>query len=180
MNAENNKMVFKIETAQQLLLNSSLRISEVAYEIGFNDPKYFSKCFKNKVGIAPKEYRRLMKKVFVGDENLSNDSFFVENVITRLEMRISDVSLSVDQFASEMNVSKTSLYRKFKSTVGLSPWKFLRSVRIKRSAQLLEKQRNISDIAFLVGFSDPKYFSRCFKLEYGISPREFQLLSKAE
>jgi len=173
-------MVFKIENAQYLLLNNSLRISEVAYEIGFNDPKYFSKCFKNRVGVSPREYRKLMKKMDVGEDDFVYDSLFVEKAIAKLETRISDVSLSMDEFACEMNVSKTSLYRKLKSTVGLSPWKFLRSVRIKRSAQLLEKQRNISDIAFLVGFSDPKYFSRCFKLEYGISPREFQLLSKAE
>ncbi len=168
-------MVFKIENAQYLLLNNSLRISEVAYKIGFNDPKYFSKCFKNKVGVSPKEYRKLMKKMFIGDENLSSDRFFIENVIAKLEMRVSDVSLSIDQFASEMNVSKTSLYRKFKSTVGLSPWEFIRSIRIKRSAQLLAKQRNISDIAFSVGFSDPKYFSRCFKNEYGITPSRFRL-----
>lgn len=177
-NMGNNKTPFKIETAQQLLLINSLRISEVAYKIGFNDPKYFSKCFKNKVGVSPREYRELMKKMYIQDDNFRYDTFFIEKVIAKLEMRISDVSLSIDQFACEMNVSKASLYRKLKSTVGLSPCEFIRSVRIKRSVQLLAKQRNISDIAFSVGFSDPKYFSRCFKSEYGITPKRFQLSSK--
>lgn len=179
-NVENSKAVFRIEIALRLLLNNSLSISEVAYEIGFNDPKYFSKYFKNKVGFAPREYRKSMKKMSVGNDNQNNDKFFLETVIAKLDLRISDVSLSIDQFAREMNVSKASLYRKLKSTVGLSPCEFIRSIRIERSAQLLKKQKNISDIAFSVGFNDPKYFSRCFKIEYGVTPREFQLLSRTE
>lgn len=177
-NIRNNKMFLKIEISRQLLLNSSQNISEVAYEIGFNDPKYFSKCFKSKVGISPREYQESMKKMAFGHDNLSYDNFFIEKVIAKLDMRISDGSLSIDQFAREMNVSKTSLYRKVKSTVGLSPCELIRSIRIKRSVQLLKYQKNISDIAFSVGFNDPKYFSRCFKVEYGISPREFQLSSR--
>lgn len=177
-NAENNKRLFRIEAAQQLLLNNSLNISEVAYKTGFNDPKYFSRCFKQKVGLSPIEYRRMIKETSDKPGDKSFDERFVEKAIVGLEMRIADLSLSMDELANEMNVSKTSLYRKFKSTVGLSPWEFIRSVRIKRSTHLLANQLNISDIAFSVGFSDPKYFSRCFKIEYGVTPREFQLLSK--
>lgn len=180
INAENNKMVFKIEIARQLLLNNSLNISEVAYETGFNDPKYFSKCFKNTVGLSPIEYRKMMKYTSNEAENKSFDECFVEKAILKLEMRIADVSLSINQLASEMNVSKVSLYRKFKSTVGLSPCEYILSVRIKRSVQLLAKEQNISDIAFSVGFNDPKYFSRCFKSEYGITPRQFQSSSRIE
>jgi len=57
VNAENNKMPFKIETAQHLLLINSIRICEVAYKIEFNDPKYFSQCFKNEYGITPSRFR---------------------------------------------------------------------------------------------------------------------------
>lgn len=165
---------FRIEIAQQLLLNNSLNISEVAYRIGFNDPRYFSKCFKNEVGISPKEYRESVKRKSFSCDNQSNDKLFLEKALLKLELKISDGNLSFEQFANEMNVSKASLYRKLKSVAGLSPCEFIRSVRIKRSAQLLAKHRNISEVAFAVGFNDSKYFSRCFKSEFGITPTQYQ------
>ena len=168
----------KIKTAQQLLLSNYLNISEVAFRVGFNDPKYFSKCFKREVGCSPKKYRKLMRQQFAFANNQGSDDIFVKKAIVKLEMKISDVSLSVDQFASEMNVSRASLYRRFKAVLGLSPCKFIRSVRIKRSTQLLTKHSNICEVAFAVGFNDSKYFSRCFKNELGITPKKFRLLSK--
>lgn len=167
---------FRIEIALQLLSDFSLNISEVAYRAGFNDPRYFSRCFKNEVGLSPKDYRESIKLKSVSGDNQSNDDLFLEKVLEKLETRISDGNLSFDQFASEMNVSKASLYRKLKSVAGLSPCEFIRSVRIKRSAQLLAKHSNISEVAFAVGFNDSKYFSRCFKSEFGITPTRYQEL----
>ena len=163
---------FRIQIAQKLLLNYSLNISEVAYQIGFNDAQYFSRCFRNEVGISPKEYRKSMKQKAINTQ--SNDQNFLKKALRALEMKISDGNLSFDQFANEMNLSKATLYRKLKSAVGLSPCEFIRSVRIKRSAQLLTKHSNISDVAFAVGFNDSKYFSRCFKSEFGITPTQYQ------
>jgi len=165
---------YRIQIAQELLLNNSLNISEVAYQIGFNDPRYFSRCFRNEVGVSPKKYRESMKRKAINTQ--SNDQLFLEKAFEKLETKISDGNLSFDQFANEMNVSKASLYRKLKSVVGLSPCEFIRSVRIKRSAQLLEKHSNISDVAFAVGFNDSKYFSRCFKSEFGVTPTQYQEL----
>jgi AraC-like DNA-binding protein len=165
---------YRIQIAQQLLLNNSFNISEVAYRIGFNDPRYFSRCFRNEVGISPKKYRESMKPKSTNDQN--NDQLFLEKALEKLETKIAEGSLSFDQFANEMNVSKASLYRKLKSVVGLSPCEFIRSVRIKRSAQLLAKHSNISEVAFAVGFNDSKYFSRCFKSEFGVTPTQYQEL----
>jgi AraC-like DNA-binding protein len=167
---------FRIEIALQLLLNNSLNISEVAYRAGFNDPRYFSRCFKNEVGLSPKEYRESIKPKSVSGDNQSHDELFLEKALEKLETKISDGNLSSDQFANEMNVSKASLYRKLKSVAGLSPCEFIRSVRIKRSAQLLAKHSNISEVAFAVGFNDSKYFSRCFKSEFGVTPTQYQEL----
>jgi len=182
---ENNEMIvddlknresysFKIEIAQQLLLGNLLNISEIAYRVGFNDPRYFSRCFKNEVGISPKEYRESLKRKSISCDAQSKDELFLEKALVKLEMKISDGNLSFDQFANEMNVSKASLYRKIKSVVGLSPCEFIRSVRIKRSTQLLAKYRNISEVAFAVGFNNSNYFSRCFKSEFGITPTQYQ------
>lgn len=81
-----------------------------------------------------------------------------------------DNNFSINQFASELNISKASLYRKLKSTIGLSPCEFIRSVRINRSVELLTRRKDISEVAFAVGFNDSKYFSKCFKREFGIAP----------
>lgn len=167
---------FRIEIALQLLSDFSLNISEVAYRAGFNDPRYFSRCFKNEVGLSPKDYRESIKPKSVSGDNQSNDDPFLEKALEKLEAKISDGDFTFNQFASEMNVSKTSLYRKLKSVAGLSPCEFIRSVRIKRSAQLLAKHSNISEVAFAVGFNDSKYFSRCFKSEFGITPTRYQEL----
>jgi AraC-like DNA-binding protein len=167
---------FRIEIALQLLSNHSLNISEVAYKTGFNDPKYFSRRFKEEVGLSPKEYRKSLKRKSVSVDSRTSDELFLEKALVKLEMRMSEGNLSFERFASEMNVSKASLYRKLKSVSGQSPCEFIRSVRIKRSAQLLGKHKNIADVAFEVGFNDSKYFSRCFKNEFGISPKQYQEL----
>jgi AraC-like DNA-binding protein len=165
-----------IDFAQQLLSNNSLNISEVAYQIGFNDPRYFSKCFKKGAGVSPKEYRNTLKKksFLYGKNNI--DEPFLQKVIIMLEAKIYDGNISIDEFANEMNVSKATLYRKVKSTSGLSPTELIRYVKINRSILLLTKHENLADVAFAVGFNDSKYFSRCFKLELGMSPRQYQEL----
>jgi AraC-like DNA-binding protein len=164
---------FNINIAQQLLSNNSIYISEVAYSIGFNDPKYFSRCFKKVVGVSPKKYRDLTKTKYFLSDNKQIDSIFLEKAISTLEAKISVGNISFEEFACEMNVSKAYLYRKLKTISGLSPSKFILSVRINRSTQLLNTYRNVSDVAFAVGFNDSKYFSRCFKKKIGISPKYY-------
>jgi AraC-type DNA-binding domain-containing proteins len=168
--------LYRIEMAKQLLLDDTLNISEVAYKIGFNDPRYFSRCFKTETGLSPKEYRESIKPKIKSTESWNQDDLFVKKALKTLETKIADGNLSFDQFATEMNVSKASLYRKLKSVSGLSPCEFIRSVRIKRSTQLLAKHSNISEVAFAVGFNDSKYFARCFKSELGLTPTQYQEL----
>ncbi len=169
----------RIKASQQLLLSNFLNISEVAYKTGFNDPKYFSKCFKNELGFSPTEYRKSIKQASIKGDNNSYDEFFLEKAIAKLEMKISDEDFSFNQFAREMNVSKSTLNRKIKLLTGLSPCQFRQNVKIRKAEKLLSKKGyKISEVAYEVGFSDPKYFSRCFKLEYGVAPSEFQELLK--
>jgi AraC-like DNA-binding protein len=163
-NRQNHSLKFEI--ALQLLLNKSLNISEVAYGVGFDDPKYFSKCFKREIGLSPKEYR-------TQNCDRTYDKLFLKSSIKVLELKMLDNNFSINQFASELNISKASLYRKLKSTIGLSPCEFIRSVRINRSVELLTRRKDISEVAFAVGFNDSKYFSKCFKREFGIAPSKF-------
>lgn len=166
----------RTEIAKQLLLDNTLNISEVAYRTGFNDPRYFSRCFKMAVGLSPKEYRKSIIKKNLSVESESNNELFLKKALIKVESKISDVNLTFDEFANEMNVSKATLYRKLKSVAGLSPCEFIRSVRMKRSVELLNTYQKISDVTFAVGFNDSKYFSRCFKNEFGITPTQYQVM----
>ncbi|MDO9153044.1 MAG: response regulator [Paludibacter sp.] len=108
-------------------------------------------------------------------EYCSIDEVFLKQAITKVEGKLSDETLDFDRFAIDMATSKSTLHRKLKSLTGLSPGEFIRNIRLKHAVQMLiNNMGNISEIAFAVGFNDPKYFSRCFKIEYGMTPKEFQ------
>ena len=163
----------KIQKALPILLNNNYNISEVAFEVGYNDPKYFTKCFRKELGITPTEYRES------GSRNLKSNSIFEERFIASLAKIVEDDLannfISIDVFASKMNVSKSTLYRRVKLFIGLSPRQFIQNIRIRTAEKLLSKNDcMILEVAYKVGFNDPKYFSRRFKLEYGVAPSEFK------
>jgi len=109
----------------------------------------------------------------------SLDELFLKQAVIKVEEKLSDDTFDFDQFADAMTSSKSTLHRKLKSLTGLSPGEFIRNIRLKHAAQMLINNKgNISEIAFAVGFNDPKYFSRCFKSEFGLTPREYQELKK--
>lgn len=110
----------------------------------------------------------------------SIDEIFLKQAVTKVEEKLSNDTFDFDQFAIDMATSKSTLHRKLKSLTGLSPGEFIRNIRLKHAALMLTKNTgNISEIAFAVGFNDPKYFSRCFKIEFGLTPREYQESQKA-
>lgn len=162
----------KIKRALPILLDNSYNISEIAFKVGYNDPKYFTKCFRKELGISPTKYR-----AFVGQDLKSRvqGNSFVVNAMNIIEDDLVNNSIDIGKFASNMNVSKSTLYRKIKSFTGLSPCQFIQNIRIRNARKLLSKNNyRISEVAYKVGFSDPKYFSRCFKMEFGVAPSEFQ------
>jgi len=105
----------------------------------------------------------------------SIDELFLKQSVKKVEEKLSDDTYDFDQFAIDMATSKSTLHRKLKSLTGLSPGEFIRNIRLKHAALMLANNTgNISEVAFSVGFNDPKYFSRCFKTEFGLTPREYQ------
>ncbi len=110
----------------------------------------------------------------------SMDEVFLKQAVFKVEEKLADDTFDFDQFAVNMATSKSTLHRKLKSLTGLSPGEFIRSVRLKHATQMLTNNvGNISEIAFALGFNDPKYFSRCFKNEFGLTPKEYQESKKA-
>ncbi len=108
-------------------------------------------------------------------ENHSIDEQFLNNAIQIIEKYLSESEFDINTFADELNLSKSSLYRKIKTITGLSPIEFIRNIKLKHASIMLKNNTiSISEVAYAVGFSDPKYFSSCFKNEFNITPSEFQ------
>jgi AraC-like DNA-binding protein len=83
--------------------------------------------------------------------------------------------LSVEELSRELGMSRVHLYKRMRQVTGKTPTEFIRILRLKRAAQLLrESQLNVSEIAYKVGFNNPKYFSNYFKEEFGVLPSIYQ------
>ena len=83
--------------------------------------------------------------------------------------------LKIDDISNEIGMSRSVLYNKVKATTGMTPVDFVRHIRIKKACEMLRKTDDtLSSIAFAVGFTDPKYFSKVFKKETGIVPTEYR------
>ncbi|KDN55818.1 histidine kinase [Flavobacterium seoulense] len=99
------------------------------------------------------------------------DVDFIASITGLIEEKISDPELTANFMCAELGMSSSKLYRKIKQLTDLSPNEFIRTVRLKKAAQLLKlKTYNVSEVADKVGFNDPLYFSRCFKKQFGYSP----------
>lgn len=103
------------------------------------------------------------------------DEQFIQKAIKYVEDNISRSELSVEELSKMFGMSRTHLYKKIMSITGRSPLGFIRLLRLKRAAKLLsDKQQTVSDVAYAVGFNNPKYFSRQFKDEFGELPSVYQ------
>jgi AraC-like DNA-binding protein len=101
------------------------------------------------------------------------DREFMKKLLSVVEKHISDAKFSVTQLGSEMNMSVSQLNRKLKAIIDQSPQKFIRSIRMQRALEMLNNNTgNISEISWEVGFEDPGYFSRVFKMHFGYPPSE--------
>ena len=103
------------------------------------------------------------------DEKMTNQ------LMAYIEEHMADEDLKIDQMAEAVGMSRTVLYGKIKQLMGVSPSDFLRQVRMQRAEQLIAKSKmSIAEVAYAVGFSDPKYFTKCFKKETGMTPSEYR------
>ena len=88
---------------------------------------------------------------------------------------ISNADIRIEDLAEAVNLGRTVFYGKIKSITGMSPIDFVHHIRIERAEELIANSNYpISQISYLTGFSDPKYFSRCFKKDTGMTPSEYR------
>ncbi|MDO4165193.1 MAG: two-component regulator propeller domain-containing protein [Bacteroides sp.] len=107
-------------------------------------------------------------------EDKGMDELFTEQLTHIIEAHLDENEFDIESCAKELGLSKSTLHRRIKSVTGLTPLEFIRNVKMKRACQLLAKQElSVSEIAYALGFANPKYFTKCFKEELGMTPTEF-------
>lgn len=102
------------------------------------------------------------------------DDKFLNQLMTVLNANLSDADFNVTSLVGEMGMSRPVLFRKVKMLTGLSVIDLLRTTRLKKAEILLkQKKASVAEIAFAVGFGDPRYFSRAFRAQFGLTPTEY-------
>ena len=109
------------------------------------------------------------------------DDAFMRRLMDFIEKNIGDSDVGVEDMADATATSRSSLNRKMKQLLGVTPADFLKEARLKKACQQLERtNRGVNDIAYACGFSDPKYFSKVFKASIGMSPSDYRLQATGE
>ena len=105
----------------------------------------------------------------------SPDNEFLEKALTWVHNHLDDSDYDRDSFASDMGMSASSLYNKLRAVTGMNATSFIRDIRMKEACRLAKSTPGIrvSDLAYSVGYKDPKYFSTIFKKEFGMQPSEY-------
>ena len=104
-----------------------------------------------------------------------SEQAFLKQILAAIEKHMDNPDLSMPLLQAEIHISRSMLYRRVKALTGLSPSEFICNVRMKKAGSLLsERQYNISEVAYKVGFNDPRYFSQCFKKKFGKAPSTFR------
>ncbi len=102
------------------------------------------------------------------------DEAFLANLMEWLDAHIEDSEMTIDQLATHLGMGRTTMFNKLKSLTGKSPIVLIKEYRLNKSCILLRTgQFSVSEVAYKVGFSDPGYFSRCFREQFQLSPVEY-------
>lgn len=103
------------------------------------------------------------------------DQEFLTSLHEIIEQNISNERFSIDQLASELNISNSGLFAKIKNLTSTTPNKLLLLVRLKKASELLlENNYRINEICYMVGFNNPSYFAKCFQKQYGVLPKDYR------
>jgi DNA-binding response OmpR family regulator len=125
------------------------------------------------------EIRRKLQEKFSSDDYSipkklnAMDEQFMKKVLRVINEHIAEEEFNIEELGKEVAMSTRHLYRKLKALTGKSPSQFIRSLRLSKAKNFIKQKRGtISEISFLVGFSSPAYFNKCFKEEFGHTPGE--------
>lgn len=123
---------------------------------------------RQKFGKVPQEIRSAMLRN-------EQDSLFVKRLDSIVYSRLGEQDLSVDKVAGLLHLGRTIFYKKVRGTTGYTPNEYIRVIRLRKAAELLkEGEKNVSEVAYAVGFDNPYYFSKCFKEQFGMPPSQYR------
>ncbi|MDR1381341.1 MAG: response regulator [Tannerella sp.] len=165
---------------------SSAEHNIAGFQHGADD--YISKPFEEKTLIARCNNlirNRIIIRSKFGKQNgpdvqsLSNnpiDQKFLDTIIRIIDSHSDNPDFSINLLARELNISRSSLYSKFEALTGMTPNDFVLQRKLRKAADLLRNnpEMNVSEIADMTGFGSPRYFSRCFKKQFNVSPVEYR------
>ncbi len=121
---------------------------------------------------------------FIPPQSIAHNTYdieFLTNINKIIMSNLSESGNLIETLANEMAISRSSLHKKIKSISGMTPNDYIQLIRLKRAAELLSgNEYQISEIAYLVGFNSPSYFSKCFYNQFGMLPRDFVMKTKGE
>jgi len=129
------------------------------------------------------EQREKLQQKFVQEPGLrfhlingtDQDKEFLDKIHLLIEQNMENEDFSINTFAQLAGMGRTVFYKKVKGITGHSPNEYIRIIRMKKAAELLvDTNLNISEVSYSIGLSDPFYFSKCFKAQFGKSPSQFQ------
>lgn len=104
-----------------------------------------------------------------------NDRKFMDKLVELMEKNMDNGDLVVDDLVQELAVSRSVFFKKLKTLTGLAPVEFIKEMRISRAVQLIGTgEYSMTQIAYMVGINDPRYFSKCFKQKMGMTPTEYR------
>lgn len=110
----------------------------------------------------------------------SIDEQLLQKALKLIEEHIDNSEYNVEQLSTDMGMSRMNLYRKLQAITGQTPTEFIRTIRLKRAAQLLQDGKlNVSEVADRVGFSSSSYFTKCFKEQFGVLPTQYSETDEA-
>lgn len=139
--------------------------------------QYLEACIKNLLDLRNLLRQKFSKMPMVPLNSIANntvDNKFLTRINAIIEENFSNPELSVDFLADKLCISRSGLFAKIKTLANITPNELIQIVRLKKAATLLaENKYRINEICYMVGFSNPSYFAKCFQKQFGIKPGEF-------
>lgn len=131
------------------------------------------------IGQQPTSPTPQENKPLVEHQITQQDELFIRRVKEITEKNIDNSDFLIDNLVAELAMSRTVFFKKLKSLTGLAPVEFIRDIKIKYAAQLIEQQQyTIKEVSFMIGISDTKYFTQCFKKVFNMTPSEYKNIKK--
>ena len=139
--------------------------------------QYLEACVKNLMDLRSQLQQKFSQMPVVPISTIAGnqaDEEFLARMNQLIENNFDNPGLSVDFLAEKLAISRSGLFAKIKALANVTPNEMIQLVRLKKAALLLQENKyHISEVSYMVGFSNPSYFSKCFQKQFGMTPGKF-------